>query len=450
MAKSKTVFFCRDCGGQSARWAGKCPHCGEWDTLTEEKVLPASATSRPSFKKNKPQPISEVDHTDFERLSTGLEEFDRILGGGLVPGGVVLLGGDPGIGKSTLLLQALDKMSRQGQSVLYVSAEESTKQLKLRAERLGALSDELYVAAETEVSSIIDFVEKLKPAVLVIDSIQMVYHADFQTAPGTVGQVRESANQFVYLAKKTGMPVVLVGHITKEGSLAGPKTLEHMVDTVLYFEGDKYNTFRLLRAVKNRFGPANEIGVFEMTSLGLETVPNPSEVLLSHRGENSSGAAVVPSIEGSRALLLEVQALVSRSNFGTPNRRVTGADNNRVAMILAVLEKRCGFLMGDQDVFVNVVGGMRIDEPAADLAIMAAIVSSFKDVALPHNAILIGELGLGGEVRGVSRLQTRLSEAYKLGFETAYVPAKSKIAEKTPVELIPVPDLETTLDKLGL
>jgi DNA repair protein RadA/Sms len=450
MARAKTVYVCQQCGSRQVRWAGRCPDCSEWNSLVEERVVPEPARRQPELASSDAVPITEVAPVDAARLSSGIEEFDRILGGGVVLGSAVLIGGDPGIGKSTILLQAADRMAASGLKVLYTTAEESLLQTKIRAERLGITTPNLLLLAETSVEAILQQVEKVQPQMLIIDSIQMVYMPELPTAPGSVGQVRESATRLVYHAKKNGYPVFLVGHVTKGGAIAGPRTLEHMVDTVLYFEGDRHHAFRLLRAVKNRFGPTNEIGVFQMTREGLAEVQNPSQLFLSERRRVVTGAVVAPILEGTRSILVEVQALLATARYGSPERRVSGADYARVCMLLAVLERRAGLQLGGQDVFVNIAGGVRVDEPAADLGIAVAIASSFQEFPVDREAVLIGEIGLGGEVRGVSHLEGRLRESAKLGFRRAYVPAD--VGEMPDVSrdltLHPVHTLSEALDLL--
>jgi DNA repair protein RadA/Sms len=430
---------------------GRCPECQEWNSLVEEREAPPPAKARATLSAiSKATPITEVESVDAIRICSGIEEFDRILGGGAVLGSAVLIGGDPGIGKSTLLLQAVDRVAASGLRVLYVTAEESLLQTRLRAERLGVATPNLFLLAETNAEAILDQIEKVQPAMVVIDSIQMVYLPELPAAPGSVGQVRETAMRLVYHAKRHGYPVFLVGHVTKGGAIAGPRTLEHMVDAVLYFEGDRHHAFRLLRAVKNRFGPTNEVGVFQMSRAGLEPVMNPSRLFLSEGRSITTGSVVAPLIEGTRAMLVEVQALLATARYGSPERKVSGVDYARVCMLLAVLERRAGLQLVGQDVFVNVAGGVRVDEPAADLAIAVAIASSFQDFPVGRENILIGEVGLGGEVRGVSHLEPRLREAAKLGFRHAYVPADAGDFPDAPRELKlhPVKSLSQALDLL--
>ncbi len=445
-------YVCQQCGARQPRWAGRCPACQEWNTLVEERAAPRSraAQNRPLLAPAQALPITRIEPLDAPRIGTGMDEFDRILGGGVVLGSAVLVGGDPGIGKSTLLLQAAYRVAAAGTRVLYATAEESLLQTKLRADRLHVADDELYLLAETTVDRILEEIERLQPGLVVVDSIQMVFLPDLPSAPGSVGQVRESAARLVQHAKAAGYPLFLVGHVTKDGALAGPRTLEHMVDTVLYFEGDRHHAFRLLRGVKNRFGPTNEIGVFQMTREGLLPVANPSRLFLSDRNGPATGAAVVPAIEGTRALLVEVQALLATAHYGSPERKVSGVDYARACVLLAVLERRAGLQLSGQDVFLNVAGGVRLDEPAADLAIACAIASSFQEFPIPRETILLGEIGLGGEVRGVSHLETRLREAAKLGFRQAYLPADTAPLPVVgpDLTLLPVRTLPEALDKL--
>jgi DNA repair protein RadA/Sms len=422
---TKTVFTCRDCGGTNPKWLGKCPHCGAWNTLDESIAEPAAGMAKNRFQSlAKSQPVatlSEIDASDMARTPTGQEELDRVLGGGIVAGGVVLIGGDPGIGKSTLLLQALDAMSG-AMKVLYVTGEESGAQVALRARRLGLAGTGVRVLAEIQLEKIVAALDAEQPAFCVIDSIQTVYSEQLTSAPGSVAQVRECAAQLTRLAKTSGVSMVLVGHVTKEGALAGPRVLEHIVDTVLYFEGDTHSSFRLVRAIKNRFGAVNEIGVFAMTERGLKGVSNPSAIFLStHGGEPVPGSCVMVTLEGTRPLLVEIQALVD-SGGPSPRRLSVGLDRDRLAMLLAVLHRHAGVACMDQDVFVNAVGGVRIGEPAADLAVLLAIQSSLRGRALPRGFIAFGEVGLAGEVRPAPRGQERLKEAAKLGFSVAVVP----------------------------
>ena len=426
MAKGKkTVYFCQNCGHEETKWLGQCPACKEWNTFVEEKVIASSVTS--GIKTDREIQIvslSEVNADDQDRITTGMAELDRVLGGGIVPGSLVLVGGDPGIGKSTLLLQVCQRLS-ENRSVLYISGEESLSQIKLRANRMGAFQENLKLLCETNLTAIRSVIEKRKPELVIIDSIQTMYSEEVTSAPGSVSQVRESTNVFMQLAKGLGITIFIVGHVTKEGTVAGPRVLEHMVDTVLYFEGDRHASYRILRGVKNRFGSTNEIGVFEMRQNGLVEVENPSEYMLSGKPENASGSVVACSMEGTRPLLIEIQALVCESNFGMPRRTATGTDYNRVNLLMAVLEKRIGLHLGNCDAYVNIAGGIRMNEPAIDLGIVMAIVSSYKNRPIDEKMIVFGEVGLSGEVRAVNMPEQRVAEAKKLGFETCVVPEVS-------------------------
>ncbi len=423
----KVVYFCQNCGHEEAKWLGQCPACKEWNTFVEEKVMSAStgAGSIRAEREAKPVSLSEVRSDDQKRLQTGMKELDRVLGGGIVPGSLVLVGGDPGIGKSTLLLQVCQRLAKE-QNVLYISGEESLAQIKLRAERMGEFKDNLKLLCETNLGTIRSVIERKQPEFVVIDSIQTMYSEEVASAPGSVSQVREATNVFMQLAKGMGVTIFIVGHVTKEGTVAGPRVLEHMVDTVLYFEGDRYASYRILRGVKNRFGSTNEIGVFEMRQNGLVEVENPSEYMLSGKPENASGSVVACSMEGTRPLLIEIQALVCESNFGMPRRTATGTDYNRVNVLMAVLEKRIGLHMSNCDAYVNIAGGIRMNEPAIDLGIVMAIVSSYKNRPVNEKMILFGEVGLSGEVRAVSMPQQRVAEAKKLGFEICVMPEVSR------------------------
>ena len=421
--KARTIFVCQECGGQTPRWAGRCPDCGQWNSLKEESaVRPRSHGQRTVGDKKSAMPINEVAVTKEPRFATGLTELDRVLGGGVVPGSIVLVGGDPGIGKTTLLLQALHGLEQRNPPVLYVTGEESAQQIKMRGDRLGVLSSSLYILTETSLEEMLKVASTLCPTALVVDSVQTVYTDQVTSAPGTISQVQEVAYQLMWYAKRTGVPVFLIGHVTKEGMIAGPKLLEHIVDTVLYFEGDKSHAYRILRAVKNRFGAANEIGVFEMNDEGLQEVTNPSELFLAGRPARSTGSVVVSSLEGSRPILVELQALVTATGYAMPKRMANGIELNRVALLLAVVEKRLGLHLSGHDVYLNVVGGLRLDEPAIDVGIVAAIVSSFRDHALDGQTCCIGEVGLGGEIRPVSQVDLRIREAMKLGFQRCVLP----------------------------
>ena len=422
-SKSHIQYVCQNCGNSSTRWIGKCPSCEDWNTYVEEIVSGVKSGSIKKSSLNKPVLIDDVSCNTEERIHTKIDEMDRVLGGGLMPGSAVLIGGDPGIGKSTLALQIFGHFAGNSIKVLYVSGEESTKQLKTRAERLNIKSGCLYVETETNLEEILNAIETIKPIAVVIDSIQTIYSNDLPSAPGTVSQIRECSSRLIQFAKKRGISFFLIGHVTKEGSIAGPKVLEHLVDTVLYFEGGKSHSYRILRAVKNRFGSTNEIGVFEMLNDGLREVSNPSEIFLSERPLNSPGSIVTPSVEGTRPILVEIQALVSPCNFGVPRRTTIGLDSNRVSLLVAVLEKRAGLGIGSQDIFMNVAGGVRIEEPAVDLGICVALVSSFLNKPIPPDTIVFGEVGLAGEIRGVTQTQHRLKEAEKLGFRKFILPS---------------------------
>ncbi len=423
MAKAKSVYVCQSCGLKSGKWLGRCPECMEWSSLVEE-VVEGARPAGSMRGTDGPQPIKQVKASDRDRLKTGIAEFDRVLGGGVVPGSLTLLGGDPGVGKSTLLLQALDGLATKGQ-VLYVSGEESVEQSALRAQRLGVKSDELHVLAETELERIIEIATEGRPRALAVDSVQTVYSSALGSIPGSVGQVREAAGRLLTFAKQKGVPVILVGHVTKDGSIAGPKTLEHVVDTVLYFEGERTSSYRILRASKNRFGSTNEIGVFEMHAGGLREVENPSALFLAERAVGAPGSVVAAALEGTRPILVEVQALVA-SAHGVPRRTTLGTDPQRVALLLAVLERRAGFDILGSDVFMNVAGGVRLDEPAADLAIVAALCSSARRKALDPHTVVFGEVGLAGEVRAVAQAELRLQEAERLGFLRAVMPEANR------------------------
>ncbi|QKS69673.1 DNA repair protein RadA [Paenalkalicoccus suaedae] len=429
MAKRKTKFICQECGYESTKWMGRCPGCQEWNTLVEE--MEATPTSkRRSFVtsgdgvRSKPESITKIERREESRVSTHINELNRVLGGGIVPGSLVLVGGDPGIGKSTLLLQVSSTLAKNKGRVLYISGEESVKQTKLRADRLGVAEDELFVLAETDVQLIESVIEEVNPTLVVIDSIQTVHMEDVTSAPGSVSQVRECTSAFMRIAKTKGIAIFLVGHVTKQGAIAGPRILEHMVDTVLYFEGERHHTYRILRAVKNRFGSTNEIGIFEMKESGLTEVLNPSEIFLEERSAGAAGSAVVASMEGTRTVLVEIQSLISPTSFGNPRRMATGIDHNRISLLMAVLEKRVGLMMQNHDAYVKVAGGVRLDEPSIDLAIAVAIASSFRDVPTEPSDVIIGEVGLTGEVRRVSRIEQRVMEAAKLGFTRVILPSK--------------------------
>ncbi|MDY7034371.1 MAG: DNA repair protein RadA [Thermodesulfobacteriota bacterium] len=453
MTKVRTCFSCQSCGYQAPRWLGRCPDCNGWNTLVEEKVNEQSPYSDDPLGIYAPEPprsITEIDVNGEERISTNIGEFDRVLGGGIVEGAVVLVGGDPGIGKSTLLLQVLNNLGLAEMNVLYVSGEESVKQTKMRGNRLGVSSRNLYLVSETSLEKIMDEVGKLKPQILVIDSIQTIYTSLLQSAPGSISQVRETAARMMHVSKKTGTATFLVGHVTKEGAIAGPRVLEHMVDTVLYFEGDRGHPYRILRAVKNRYGSTNEIGVFEMKDSGLMEVFSPSELFLSERPVNIPGSVVISSVEGSRPILVELQALVTPTGFSVPRRTTIGVDHNRVSLLAAVLEKKVGMNLINQDVFVNVAGGVRIDEPAVDLGIVISVASSYMDKPVDPKTVVFGEVGLGGEVRGIHQGDVRIKESAKLGFTRCVLPERNKKSSQGTmnIELAGVNSVEEALDIL--
>ena len=442
--KTKKIYVCSECGAQFPKWMGKCTTCGSWNTVEEELVTQTpqnskvSVMSAPSLSSSPPKSIRAIETSDESRALTGMGELDRVLGGGLVKGSLVLVGGDPGIGKSTLLLQICEYMGKENK-ILYVSGEESQRQIKLRADRLGITTENLKVYSETNMSYVIDTVFREKPDILIVDSVQTMYNPEIQSTPGNVAQIRDTASVLMKIAKENSISVFLVGHVTKEGSLAGPKVLEHIVDCVLYFEGERHQSCRILRAVKNRFGSTNEIGVFDMTGSGLEEVPNPSMALLSGRPENAPGSCIVCTMEGTRPVLAEIQALVSPSSFGNPRRMTSGPDLSRSLMLMAVLEKRGGLRLSTYDAYVNIVGGLRISEPAADLGIVLALASSFKNAAIDHGTVVIGEVGLTGELRACSFLEARISECEKLGFNRCIVPAVNtgKLKKFKKIEVCP-------------
>jgi DNA repair protein RadA/Sms len=454
--KITTVYFCQNCGYESSKWMGQCPGCREWNTLVEEPVPKASPTgaahSQTGSMAASPQSIASISMDDDEKYFTHMEEFDRVLGGGVMPGGLVLVGGDPGIGKSTLLLQMCKLLSDEDKRVLYISGEESPKQIKMRAVRIGEFTDKVRLLCETDLDRIAYVIEKEKPQIAVIDSIQTMYCERVSAAPGSVSQVREATGVFLRLAKTLGVSVFIVGHVTKEGTVAGPRVLEHMVDTVLYFEGDRHASYRILRSVKNRFGSTNEIGVFEMRQEGLREVRNPSEYMLSGRPEGASGSVVACAMEGTRPMLIEIQALVCDSSFQIPRRQTTGTDFNRVNLLMAVLEKRVGLHMGHMDAYVNLAGGMKLMEPALDLGIVMALISSYKNRAIADKTIIFGEVGLSGEVRGVSQAAQRVQEARKLGFSTCILPQSNLDGlmpdEKNGMEFLGVRSVSEAVDLL--
>ena len=451
MGKVRVRYVCQQCGADSGRWFGRCVSCGEWNTCAEEQASPETKQNRRAdewVKANPPQPITEVVGGREDRIETAIGEFDRTLGGGIVPGMAALVGGDPGIGKSTLLLQGVAQLAFSGMKTLYVSAEESPRQTRMRAQRIGALSDELYLISESNLDLICGYIEEMQPVAVVVDSVQTIFSPDLQSAPGSVTQVRESSAKLVALGKRTGTSIFLIGHVTKEGTVAGPRVLEHIVDTVLYLEGEQHGAFRILRAAKNRFGSTNEIGIFEMCDRGMIEVDNPSQVFLPEREADREGTAIVCTIEGTRPILVEVQALVSRSNFGYPQRVATGFDARRMAILIAVLEKRSGLQLGTEDIFLNVAGGLRIDEPAVDLGVAMAMASSFRSKQMSRDTVVIGEIGLGGEVRAVGQIERRMAEARKLGF-TRCIAAKANLSgARIPdgLSLIGVQDVDAAQD----
>ena len=451
MAKAKkSVYFCQNCGHEESKWLGQCPMCKEWNTFAEEKVVSIKGQKISGEKQVQAVTLSSVTTDEDERMKTELVELDRVLGGGIVPGSLVLVGGDPGIGKSTLLLQVCQKLSAMNKKVLYISGEESLKQIKLRANRMGEFSENLYLLCETSLNLIQTAIEREKPDVVVIDSIQTMYNEEIGSAPGSVSQVRESTNVFMQLAKGMNIAIFIVGHVTKEGTVAGPRVLEHMVDTVLYFEGDRHASYRILRGVKNRFGSTNEIGVFEMRKEGLVEVENPSEFMLSGKPENASGSVVACAMEGTRPMLMEIQALVCKSNFGMPRRTAAGIDYNRVNLLMAVLEKRVGLPLSGYDAYVNIAGGIRMNEPAVDLGIIMAVASSYKNRPVSEDTIVFGEVGLSGEVRAVTMPEQRVAEAKKLGFKVCVVPEVSlkSIGKVEGIEVIGVKSVNQTMNLL--
>ena len=451
MAKAKKrVYFCQNCGHEESKWLGQCPMCKEWNTFAEEKVVSIKGQKSSGEKQVQAVTLSSVTTDEDERMKTELVELDGVLGGGIVPGSLVLVGGDPGIGKSTLLLQVCQKLSAMNKKVLYISGEESLKQIKLRANRMGEFSENLYLLCETSLNLIQTAIEREKPDVVVIDSIQTMYNEEIGSAPGSVSQVRESTNVFMQLAKGMNIAIFIVGHVTKEGTVAGPRVLEHMVDTVLYFEGDRHASYRILRGVKNRFGSTNEIGVFEMRKEGLVEVENPSEFMLSGKPENASGSVVACAMEGTRPMLMEIQALVCKSNFGMPRRTAAGIDYNRVNLLMAVLEKRVGLPLSGYDAYVNIAGGIRMNEPAVDLGIIMAVASSYKNRPVSEDTIVFGEVGLSGEVRAVTMPEQRVAEAKKLGFKVCVVPEVSlkSIGKVEGIEVIGVKSVNQTMNLL--
>ncbi|RQW77363.1 MAG: DNA repair protein RadA [Geobacter sp.] len=447
--KTKTLFTCQKCGYQAAKWLGRCPDCDAWNSLVEEVQVKNTHHSADSGMSPSPVSIGEISGEAETRLSCGIAEFDRVLGGGLVAGSLVLIGGSPGIGKSTLLLQAMDLLAKSAGNVLYVSGEESAQQIRLRGTRMGVNARPLFILPETSLEKIVTHLQRLKPVAVVIDSIQTIFTSALESAPGSVSQVRESAGRLMMLAKATGIPILLVGHVTKDGSIAGPRVLEHMVDTVLYFEGDSGHPFRILRAVKNRFGSTNEIGVFEMKEGGLVEVKNPSELFLAERPMGVSGSVVIATLEGSRPLLVELQALVTGSSYGVPRRTTIGVDHNRLALLVAVLEKKVGLSLAGQDIFLNVAGGVKLNEPAADLGMVVAVASSHLDKTVDPHSLMLGEVGLAGEVRGITQPEMRVKEAAKFGFHRCILPAGNvKQVKVKGMDLIGVRSVEEAMERV--
>lgn len=448
MGKNKTQYVCQECGSTSNKWLGKCPECQAWNTFVEEFVEKSVVTKAVGISNNKkPVPLSEVSIKEESRYKTKMQELDNVLGGGIVKGSLVLVGGEPGIGKSTLLIQVASTVSSSNLKVLYVSGEESLRQTKLRADRLGIKNESIYLVSENNLDYIVKYVDEIRPDVLIVDSIQTVYNPAVQSSPGSVSQVREATATLMRISKVESVATFIVGHVTKSGAIAGPKILEHMVDTVLYFEGDQNHTFRILRSVKNRFGSTNEIGIFEMTYKGLMEVKNPSEIFLSNRPETAPGSIVVAGMEGTRPVLVEIQALVSNSSFGTPRRMSVGVDHNKVVMMMAILEKRLGIQIQGCDAYLNVVGGMQLSEPAIDLAVVAAIISSFRDKVIAEGVVVFGEVGLTGEVRSVSHVEQRINEAIKLGFKTCIIP-KGNVEAVSGIKVVAVENVEEMMQYL--
>ena len=453
MAKIKTKYVCQSCGYENPKWLGKCPECMKWNTFVEEIEDKSSKSNhRETFvidkSSQKPVNINSITIKHEERFSSGINELNRVLGGGIVRGSLVLVGGDPGIGKSTLLLQVSESVAQSGKKVLYISGEESESQIKMRAERLNAKSENLFIMAENNLNIIEHNLEGFDPDLIILDSIQTVFTPDIASAPGTVSQIKEGTSRFMRISKKMGISTFVVGHVTKEGALAGPKIMEHMVDTVLYFEGERYNTYRLIRAVKNRFGSTNELGVFEMSEKGLQELENPSKALISEKPENASGSVIVSTVEGTRPMLLELQALVSPTSFGIPRRTATGIDFNRVNLLLAVLEKRAGMQIQNQDVYLNIVGGIKINEPSMDLGVILAVASGFRNIPISGEVAVTGEVGLTGEIRGVSYIEKRISECRKLGFKKIIIPKSNyeSVKDVKGIEIWPVENVRQAIN----
>jgi len=450
MAKVKSVFVCNECGYESAKFMGKCPACNSWNSFFEQKIEKDISEKKSIHKENKPKTLNSYQAQDTIRTKTGFDELDRVLGGGFVKGSLVLLGGEPGIGKSTLILQICDKIKGEGK-VLYVSGEESAEQIKLRADRLGINNEEIMFLGETDIDIVNEAIIELNPKLVIIDSIQTMYSEDLAAAAGSVSQVREITSQIMRICKSREITTIIIGHVTKDGNIAGPRVLEHMVDTVLYLEGERYFSYRILRGVKNRFGSTNEIGMFEMKQEGMCEILNPSEILISEREDNPAGSCIVATMEGTRSLLIEMQALTAHSVFGLPKRTANGTDYNRLAILIAVLEKKAGLMLGSEDVYLNIVGGIKINEPAIDLGIVMCVASSFKNVSIPNDTVVMGEVGLTGEVRRINFIEKRLKEAEKLGFKTCIIPESNKkvLKESYKLDIIGVKNVKEAMKKLG-
>lgn len=451
MPKNQTIFVCSSCGNESPKWLGKCPACNQWNTFYEEKVVKDKATNQKRALASETIKLNSVETTKYERYKTGYEELDRVLGGGLVQGSLVLLGGEPGIGKSTLIMQICDKVKVDG-PVLYVSGEESASQIKMRADRLNINNDNIFFLGETSIELIDESIEKIKPGLVIIDSIQTMYSDDLSAAPGSVSQVREATSKIMMMCKKQNITTIIIGHVTKDGAIAGPRVLEHMVDTVLYLEGERFFSYRVLRGVKNRFGSTNEIGLFEMRDIGMTEIDNPSDIMITEREDNPSGSIIVASVEGTRPILIEIQALLTPTAFGMPRRTGIGIDYNRLTLLMAVLEKRAGIPLGNQDAYVNVVSGIRLDEPATDLGIALAVASSYKNIPLPKDLVAIGEIGLTGEIRTVNSLEKRVKEADRMGFKTCIISenGRKQLNYKGNINIIGVRNIREAIKTCGM
>ena len=452
MAKAKTIFVCSECGNESPKWLGKCPACNSWNTFYEQKIEKYTETNKIEKNiNNTPKPLNTYVGQEANRTSTGSSELDRVLGGGLVKGSLILLGGEPGIGKSTLILQLCENVKGEGK-VLYVSGEESAEQIKLRADRLNVKNEELLFLGETDIDIVKGAIEEIKPKLVIIDSIQTMYSDEISAAAGSVSQVREITAQIMRVCKSQQITTVIIGHVTKDGNIAGPRVLEHMVDTVLYLEGERYNTYRILRAVKNRFGSTNEIGMFEMKQEGMCEVTNPSDILITERDDEPAGSCIVASMEGTRPILVEIQALTSQTVFGLPKRTANGFDYNRLAVLIAVLEKKAGLSLGNQDVYLNIAGGIKLSEPAVDLGIISTVASAYKNISIPQNTVIMGEVGLTGEVRRINLIEKRLKEAEKLGFKTCIIPENNKkgLKDEYKLDIIGVKNIGEALKRLGI